>query len=139
MTKRMTALIVLLAATFASPVDTMAVTDEEVFRNFRFNFVNPGGRALGMGGAFVGIADDATAAAANPAGLTNLLSPELFTEWRLSDTASSNLTASIADPRGFSDPVLTESTSDPENVLHPSFLSFVYPFEDRGRRRGPHG
>lgn len=128
--KRLVVLIGLLAATLAAPVDSLAVTDEEVFRNFRFNFVNPGGRALGMGGAFVGIADDATAAAANPAGLTNLLSPELFTEWRLSDTATSRLTASIDDPRGLPDPVLTESKSDPENVLHPSFLSFVYPFDN---------
>ena len=60
------------ALAMGSAVPAHAVTDEEVFRTFRFNFVNPGGRALAMGGAFVGIADDATAAAANPAGLTNL-------------------------------------------------------------------
>ena len=129
MTKRALLLISLLTAGLCLPRTAGAVTDEEVFRNFRFNFVNPGGRALAMGGAFVGIADDATAAAANPAGLTNLLSPELFTEWRLSDSATSMLTASIDDPRGFPDPVLTESSSDPENVLHPSFLSFVKPFD----------
>jgi len=36
----------------------------------------PGARALGMGGAFIGVADDATAAEANPAGLTILTRPE---------------------------------------------------------------
>ena len=37
-----------------------------------FDFGPPGARALGMGGAFIALADDATAAEANPAGLTNL-------------------------------------------------------------------
>lgn len=39
---------------------------------FQFNFISPGARSLGMGGAFIGLADDATAAYTNPAGLTNL-------------------------------------------------------------------
>jgi hypothetical protein len=38
--------------------------------DFRFN--NPGARANAMGGAFIGLADDATAAYTNPAGLTIL-------------------------------------------------------------------
>jgi long-subunit fatty acid transport protein len=120
----------LAALTLLPSGASWAVTDEEVFRNFRFNFVNPGGRALAMGGAFVGIADDATAAAANPAGLTNLLSAELFTEWRLSAPSTSNLTTRVADPRGIEESVLTESVADPSNVLHPSFVSFVKPFEN---------
>jgi hypothetical protein len=40
----------------------------ETFSGFQFNFNNPGARALGMGGAFVAVADDATAVIANPAG-----------------------------------------------------------------------
>ncbi|MDR3669262.1 MAG: hypothetical protein P4L36_00360 [Holophaga sp.] len=36
-----------------------------------------GARALGMGGAFIAVADDATAATFNPAGLAQLLKPEL--------------------------------------------------------------
>jgi long-chain fatty acid transport protein len=35
------------------------------------NLSNPGARSLALGGAFVALADDATAAFANPAGLTN--------------------------------------------------------------------
>lgn len=36
------------------------------------NPVGSGARAIGMGGAFIGIADDATAASWNPAGLIQL-------------------------------------------------------------------
>lgn len=41
------------------------------------NVVGSGARALGMGGAFIAIADDATAASWNPGGLTQLERPEL--------------------------------------------------------------
>ena len=41
------------------------------------NPVGSGARALGMGGAFIGVADDATAASWNPAGLVQLERPEL--------------------------------------------------------------
>jgi long-subunit fatty acid transport protein len=41
------------------------------------NPVGSGARAVGMGGAFIAIADDATAASWNPAGLTHLETPEI--------------------------------------------------------------
>lgn len=41
------------------------------------NVVGSGARALGMGGAFIGVADDATAASWNPAGLIQLERPEM--------------------------------------------------------------
>ncbi len=41
------------------------------------NPVGSGARAIGMGGAFIGIADDATAASWNPAGLIQLEKPEV--------------------------------------------------------------
>ena len=41
------------------------------------NPVGSGARAIGMGGAFIGVADDATAASWNPAGLIQLERPEL--------------------------------------------------------------
>lgn len=41
------------------------------------NIVGSGARALGMGSAFIAIADDATAASWNPGGLTQLERPEL--------------------------------------------------------------
>jgi hypothetical protein len=45
-------------------------------------FANPGARSLGLGGAFAAIADDATAAFANPAGLVQILRPEISAEIR---------------------------------------------------------
>ncbi len=44
--------------------------------------VSPGARSLGLGGAFVAVADDATAAWANPSGLTQLVRPEISLEGR---------------------------------------------------------
>jgi hypothetical protein len=51
-------------------------------------FSNPGARSIGLGGAFAAIADDATAAFANPAGLGQILRPEISIELRF--TASMN-------------------------------------------------
>ena len=45
-------------------------------------FTNPGARSIGLGGAFAAIADDATAAFANPAGLVQILRPEISIELR---------------------------------------------------------
>jgi long-subunit fatty acid transport protein len=44
--------------------------------------INPGARSLGLGGAFVAVADDATAAYANPSGLVQLVRPEISLELR---------------------------------------------------------
>lgn len=50
----------------------------------QFNLSTPGARSLAMGGAFIGLADDATAAYTNPAGLTSLTvgGPEVAVELR---------------------------------------------------------
>ncbi len=49
---------------------------------FEFSFSNPGARSMGLGGAFAALADDATAAFANPAGLVQLVEPEVSGEGR---------------------------------------------------------
>lgn len=48
----------------------------------QFDLINPGAKSLGLGGAFVGLADDATAGFANPAGLRDLFAPEISLEVR---------------------------------------------------------
>jgi hypothetical protein len=48
----------------------------------QFDFLNPGARSLAVGSAFAGLADDATAAFTNPAGLTILTIPEVSFEVR---------------------------------------------------------
>ena len=48
----------------------------------QFDFLNPGARSLAVGSAFAGLADDATSAFTNPAGLTSLTLPEISFEVR---------------------------------------------------------
>jgi long-subunit fatty acid transport protein len=48
----------------------------------QFDFINPGAKTLALGGAFAGLADDATATFANPAGLTQLGGSEVSVELR---------------------------------------------------------
>jgi hypothetical protein len=48
------------------------------------NLSAPGARAGAMGGAFIGVADDATTAVTNPAGLSNLSIPEIYAEGKSS-------------------------------------------------------
>lgn len=62
-------------------------TDIEALSGLQFNFGNPGARSLAMGGAFIGLADDASAAEANPAGLTILRRPEVSIEMRATRTS----------------------------------------------------
>jgi hypothetical protein len=52
------------------------------FAGFQFNRSLPGVRSLAMGGAFIALADDATAAYSNPAGLTLLERREVSIEQR---------------------------------------------------------
>jgi len=59
-----------------------AITDTESLSGAQFNFSNPGARSLAMGGAFIALADDATAAVANPAGLMQLSSTQVSLELR---------------------------------------------------------
>ena len=65
-------LLALLAAPGAAPAQAGSEAIDATLANvaeLEFNFSNPGARSLAMGGAFVGRADDASAAYANPAGL----------------------------------------------------------------------
>lgn len=74
-------LIVALLVAVALPAAAQNI-DIESLSGLQFTFGNPGARALGMGGAFLGLADDASAAEANPAGLTILRKPEISIEVR---------------------------------------------------------
>lgn len=73
--------LVALGACAAMPAAAQNA-DIEALAGLQFNFGNPGARSLGMGGAFLGLADDASAAEANPAGLTILRKPEVSLEAR---------------------------------------------------------
>lgn len=53
-----------------------AIGSTVLAQNVDFNIMGTGARARGMGGAFIGVADDATAVGWNPAGLAQLDKPE---------------------------------------------------------------
>ena len=96
---------------------------------FEFNFSNPGARSLAMGGAFAALADDATAAYANPAGLTNLSRPEVSVEarsWRYEVSfLDAETTLNPEDRTEIIIPIEVRSQSQIEGL---SFSSIVYPY-----------
>jgi long-subunit fatty acid transport protein len=121
-------LLVMLAAAPA-----LAQSNAEVNSAVQFNFSNPGARSLGFGGAFIGLADDATAAYTNPAGLTNLSKPEVSFEGRYflyrNDFLDSGHAFGAPTGRG-TDTIAGEIRSRTHDVTKSfSFLSFVYPQE----------
>lgn len=79
--KRTLTIAIGVALLSASPL-ALAINDLEANASIPFSFANPGARSLGMGGAFIGLADDATAAYTNPAGLTQLRQIEIAAEGR---------------------------------------------------------
>ncbi|MCU0290563.1 MAG: hypothetical protein MUF10_01020, partial [Thermoanaerobaculaceae bacterium] len=79
---RRASLVVLALGVVLWSVGAAAQTNSEINAGIQFNFSSPGARSLAFGGAFVGLADDATAAYTNPAGLTNLSLPEVAFEGR---------------------------------------------------------
>jgi len=116
-----------------------AQSNDEGLAFLQLNFFNPGARSLAMGGAFVGMADDATAALANPAGMTALIRPEFSVEFSATKykneipwTSGSqlfdlelDLPAASARESNFQNnfgPIDFDNT-----VSHLSFASFVYP------------
>jgi long-chain fatty acid transport protein len=72
------------------PVAGFSLENERWNTGLYFHFVPPGARALGMGGAFVGLADDATAAVSNPAGLAQLTRMQLAIEGRYFSQSSTS-------------------------------------------------
>ncbi len=100
----------------------------------QFDYLNPGARSLALGSAFVAVADDATAAFTNPAGLTYLVKPEVSAEIRYRRLQTPFLsggrlsgTVTNTGPDTISGPVYGLNI---DSAARPYFLSFVYP----GRR-----
>ncbi|RJQ44440.1 MAG: hypothetical protein C4538_10500 [Nitrospiraceae bacterium] len=62
---------------FASLIFIKSANAQQTEFSSTLNPVGSGARATGMGGAFIGVADDATAASWNPAGLIQLEKPEM--------------------------------------------------------------
>jgi long-chain fatty acid transport protein len=97
----------------------------------QFDFLAPGARSLALGGAFVGLADDATASWVNPAGLLELTRPEVSIEGRyrrqdqpflvggrLSGQPTGSMQDTLAGP---------EYADIRDSSTRPTFVSFIYP------------
>jgi len=72
----------LVVAAVGLATTAAAQTNDEIFPTLEWNFSTPGARANGMGRSFIGLADDATAAITNPAGLMNLTRPQIYAEYK---------------------------------------------------------
>ncbi len=116
-------LVIALLVTLALPAAAQNV-DIEALSGLQFTFGNPGARALGMGGAFIGLADDASAAEANPAGLTILRKPEVSLELRNFVETQSFTTSGT-----FPDIVRTDFNHHSQAAVV-SFASVVYPIRN---------
>lgn len=87
------------------------------------NPVGSGARAVGMGGAFIAVADDATAASWNPAGLVQLETPEI-------SLVGAHLLSS-EDFSSPSNPVSDTRSHTSESTIN--YLSASYPFNFLGK------
>lgn len=108
-----------------------ALTSDDIFASFQFNFITPGARATAMGGAFIGLADDATAAATNPAGLTVFERPEVSAELKYlgytTEYPFDNPYYILDGPNYPQSPVRRIEFNDSVTAL--PFVSAVYPFK----------
>jgi len=85
-------------------------------------FAGGGARALAMGGAFIALADDATAVEFNPAGLWQLRRPEIALQGIFSNEKRRDFLKDKSSDEGVE---IFETNRD--QYFIPSFASFVYP------------
>ncbi len=121
------ALLAWLVTIDVTPADAQASLQVPL----QFDFLNPGARSLAVGSAFVGLADDATSAFTNPAGLSLLADPEVSFEVRANRLESPFLSGGRLS--GAVSNVGIDRERDPRYGNSPaantglSYLSFVYP------------
>jgi long-subunit fatty acid transport protein len=108
-----------------------AQSNVEVNAGVQFDFLSPGARSLAMGGAFIGNADDATAAFVNPAGLRALTRREVSFEGRGRDFSIPIIRSGRLNGSPSTQGVDTVGTLDefdsPQSAGGLSYVSFVYP------------
>ena len=128
-----------VALTFSatlSAVPLLAQTNLETNAGVHFNFSTPGAGNLALGGAFLALAFDASAAYTNPAGLTTIAAPESLIEGRhwyythvFTDRGRLIGNPSV-DPTDFDDHAGLVDGRAENQVTGLSYLSYVYPRDD---------
>ncbi len=128
---RQTLFIALALCLTAGAVPAQDVT---VPPTLQFSISNPGARSLGFGGAFIALADDATAAFANPSGLVQINKPEISLEGRYwgYSTPYTERGRIEGDPTGIGVDVVAglRGGTSSDDLTGVSFLSLVYPWQD---------
>jgi long-subunit fatty acid transport protein len=105
-----------LLVAVASPARAQRLDQDELDLLANSNVVQgSGARALGMGGAFLARADDATAASWNPAGLSYLRQPEISAVW-----ANSHVNVATQNSDG-------SFVHDTRDGNAPDFIALTYP------------
>ncbi len=126
-----TGLLVLLFVELLAPA---GVAGQQPIVPVQLSFSDPGARSMGFGGAFVALADDATAAFSNPAGLVLLVEPEVSIEGRRWSYSTPFTESGRVEglPSGFGiDTTVGLRTAISEDVASGlSFLSIAYPKGD---------
>ncbi len=125
---RMTRRLLVIATLCLAPA---AVFAQQPLVPLQLSFSDPGARSMGFGGAFVALADDATAAFANPAGLVQLLKPEVSIEGRYKSYSLPYTLAGRAEglPSGYGiDTIAGVQTAYSDTDLGGlAFVSIAYP------------
>lgn len=119
---------VLLIGVFAG-CPLAAQTNLETNAGVYFNFSTPGAGNLALGGAFLALAFDASAAYTNPAGLTVIAAPEVLVEtrhWQFTHVFTDHGRLAGATPTMPGEDTLRDGTAR-DQVTGLSFLSWVYP------------
>ncbi len=121
----------LLCSTVLAAALSSSALAQEGPVTFEFSFSNPGARSMGMAGAFAALADDATAAYANPAGLTQLHVPEVSLETRAWSYETPFVTGGRISGEPSGEGIDTVSGirhgSSNSSTTGLSYLSFIYP------------
>src|SRR3954466_16218505 len=124
------------ALLLASVTVVRAQTGQTAQIPLQFDFLNPGAHSLALGSAFVAVAEDATTAFTNPAGLTLTYRPEISAEmrYRVLDTPylsggrlSGDLSGGLDSVKGATYGISADA------ALRPYFVGFVYPIKRRKR------
>lgn len=123
--------MLLLVAALAFGTGAGAQSSAEANAGLEFNFGSPGARSLGLGGAFVALADDATAVFINPAGLTQVAKAEVAVEGRrftyTNVFTAGGRVAGTPTMRGIDTVSGLIEGQQRESIGAVSFASFVYP------------
>jgi len=122
MKKKSFVCLIVLFSMLSVPLSVHAIDNSPVWLSTQFDFSPAGARARGFGGAFVGLADDATAALINPAGLAQLPKKQFALEFSFKNNSSDDFPWVIENYN-----IDEVATLDRENINSISFLSFSLP------------